>query len=825
MNISQVSIPVNVKKVDSKTKGEAQLGKVISKNGKEIQVLIKDKVYKIEPGNAQKIKTGDVIQVFFGKDLPQEISSEVLKKIGAKLLDVYSLSLPFKTSQELEGLINSMPQHEKMRFAQVSNQISSLAESIIKEDFNMEVKQSVESTKNAFDLYDPRLPFNRRLVEISLKAKAMGEAWDNIPDTMKKEIIKEFVLYDLNKLATSEKKSDSVNEFKTSGDHIESKKTKTAINVEIKKSKSVIASSDEPTSQKRVNNLTEHNTQSKSETKLPSQNEIKEPVHIEEKKNLPNSEIRTGLSENKKASIIDNLSDNINKSEQKTSSEKTLQKTPDTQQFKSKFQNTVYNMTENTLKEEFIKNTVNELKDLLKELLSKPINLEKNQTELGKISQKSIQETVAPTTTEGTSKIKTSPVLESVEKMINKDQIPPKDKNIINILNKLVKSNFSGEIDFDSVKIDQKIFSQVMSTNFNFETVKNDPMMNFEIKNLIKQLSKMGISLKESALIANDIVNLSVRSFKDSHITQSVFPNSLKNYLKLKLPQLIVDNKIEQASERTLINRVHSFSQKAYIIVKDFVHKLVGNTQEEIVQNNRQLTSENKPKNAEQSSENKSLKSNPLKNDSFSDNILKKEQNPGTSEKLITDKPEKSISENLSSAQKKQILNSLEESRILNNKGKEIPIIKEQLNNKHPVLNPENKNNDLQQEKFVNLKNAVIRNEVVELKLPEKTELNSEKLLKMLNITSDKNDFNHVYSAVLNFNEQNFAVDFQKQSVANSGYEKKDMYRVYIETDTQRFGNVFIDTVVTGKNLDIYIYAGQAHTKEFTNHSSVLSKG
>jgi hypothetical protein len=823
MNISQISIPINIKKADSKTKGEAQLGKVISKNGKEIQVLIKDKVYKIEPGNAGKIKTGDMIQVFFGKDLPQEVSSEVLKKIGAKLIDVYSLSLPFKTSQELETLINKMPQSEKMRFAHVSNQISNLAESILKEDFNIEIKESVENTKNAFDLYDSRLPFNRRLIEISLKAKAMGMAWDYVPDKIKKEIIKEFVLFDFKKilkgdsekteiLSDSGKKESGVllqniQDESEKGNHSDKK---------IKSSDSkLIEPKDKPSFDKPFphKNVIKQTAQHASETLLKpsfSLNKTSSNKGMVENKEQPPSTF-TG-----KAVIQEENQTSNTVNTEKNRIQKQITGTVSKHISDVKYQST---QTDPASKEELIKNTVNELKGLLKELISKPINLEKNHENLNHISEKFESLKISGNTSPLLTEKVTHPLHLRLEETIKQNNLPLEDKNILTVLNKLVKAGNEEQINFESIKINREVFSRLISKEFSFETIKNDPMLKFEIKNILRQLNGLGIPPKETVLIANDIVNIAVRSFKEPDTAQNIFPNSLKNYLKLKLPQLIIDNKVAQSDERPLISRIQSFSQKAYIIVKDFVQKLISSPDDTDSNRNSPLQSQRKMDTStqvemKQETTSKSAgleKNSQIKNDPYQET------------KQLTKQP-KEIAANLSSSEKKQIVNTLEESKSLNARGKEVITLKNNIAAADQEKSPVIKDDRTTQETTLDSKLKTTEDKPLQSGLSEKNEINSEKLLKMLNITSDKNEFNHVYSALLNFNGQPFAVDFQKQSVNKSGYDKTEMYRVYIETDTQRFGNVFIDTIVSGENLDIYIYAGQEHTGEFTNHSSVLSK-
>ncbi|HPR94962.1 MAG TPA: hypothetical protein PK466_01420 [Thermotogota bacterium] len=827
MNISQISIPISIKKTDPRSKNEAQLGKVISKTGKEIQVLIKDKVYKIEPGNANQIKTGDMIQVFFGKDLPQEVSSEVLNKIGAKLIDVYSLSLPFKTSQDLETLINKMPQHEKMLFARISNQISSLAESILRDDFNLEVKETVEKSKNAFDLYDPRLPFNRRLIELSLKAKSMGESWDQIPDKIKREIIKEFVLYDLKKATTAE--SESSAEKNGAIDKLFTDET-------VKKQGTVNKAATVMKSEAAV---------SVAATQIPKEFKAEQTISTFDKKTLfnpvPSQTSETDqLPVNKRDVTVSNtddtmvpkaLSKEIHVEGQNTSQMGTLMKSAEIDNSEAtqrlyqsavKIQNNAYTQTDSASKEEIIKQTVNELKDLLKELLSKPVTIEKNHEKLSQITNEYKDTLSFSHSVQNNSQREDTSLSSVMDDLIQKREFNHDDKNILTILNRLVKSGNENNIDFDSIKINKDLFANIINGKLTFEEVKNDPMMQFEVKNLMRQLNTLGIAPKESATIANDILNIAVRSFKDYQISQKVFPNSLKNYLKMKLPQTIMGNNIQQSSEKTLISRIQSFSQKAYVIVKDFVHKLISSSNETAV-----LKNTDQP--VEKTEQPEKVPSTGIRfttsEKEFSQNSTEEVKSFNRfADSQIPLKQPKSFGTELSPSEKKAIITSLEESNSLNERGKSIINMKNTLEVRENELNPDPKKNIPVEDKTTLSKSSVSEEKLTGLPIPEKNEINSEKLLKMLNITSDKNEYNQVYSALLNFNDQNFTVDFQKQSVQNTGYEKTEMYRVYIETETQRFGNVFIDTIVTGENLDIYIYAGQEHAREFTNHSSVLTK-
>jgi len=203
LNISQINIPVKPKSLPGAPKSGGFIGKVVAKSGKQVQVAIEDKVYKIEPGNASQIKVGDKIQVFFGNEMKNQLPPEALKRISARLLDIYSLSLPFKATKELEQIINNMPQQERLQFASIANELNEITSQLLRDDFSMELKSMLENGKNPFDLYDPRLPFNSRLVELSLKIKTMGELWEKLPDTIKKAIVKNFVLHDLKEHVSS----------------------------------------------------------------------------------------------------------------------------------------------------------------------------------------------------------------------------------------------------------------------------------------------------------------------------------------------------------------------------------------------------------------------------------------------------------------------------------------------------------------------------------------------------------------------------------------------------------------------------------------------
>jgi len=999
-----ISLQSLSKKTNGKGKTEAYTGKVISKSGKEIQVLINDKVYKIEPGNAQKIKIGDKIQVFFGKNLPPEISQEMLKKISGKLIDVFSLSLPYKSTQELEDLINQMPQNERLRFAKISNELANMVKTILKEDFSLPV-ENMKTDKDSVDILDPKLPFNRRLIELSLKAKEMGKAWDQIPDTIKKEIIKEYVLFDLNKgekkqmQETSQLLKNQMTNFSKDDSHSQELAQKTNEQPQEKPDlKQFIAKKNntperEIQSKEQIVRQQKHNnTDSVQKDKNPiNQQQREQPYNLSDKgpqsakkaeptsvffnKTTEAKEIAIDNYENKKTNNVQqqreqpyNLSDKGHQSSKKAehsdvfsnkaskleetpliktleefkkinnrdmvnekvlkrsffrfpvsekeiksvdislrkahtdlktlkswlniflskgskniepnqptalkhipaeriksqpenktveNSQKTIKKempisetqiglqdktqrtahqeeTIDPQKLKvtnNQNQNTLNIVIETSKKNEYIQNeTINEslkgirndhpnkpfvfnptqkektdnslqiphtkmsqnsiennrnsniqikenlLKEVIKQIqtmleksLSKPVSLEKNLENLERVYKEHAMD-----------KHELSPIVDSLRQS---DLLKDPD-NILSLIQKITSSLESFENPFITNQENHSMSSPDISEEFTFNKIRKIPLMDIEIKNLASQFKSLGIEPTEGVKTIYDIVNIVFRSVKEESVDTHLFPVALKNYLKLKLPQLIINNDINQKNEENLISKIEHFSKKAFIFIKGYADKLKANKYLESVQL------------SEKSLESKTMtdkQNTPLKQQNKPDNQL--------------------LGKDFEATGKQQ--------KTPASMGNKSPLTDNPIN-KEEALSSQSKPKGETEHSLPTEKRAQVDPKLTELS--QKSEVNSAKFLKFLNISSEKTDFTNAYSSLISLNKQPFSIDFQHQKMDKGGYEKSEMYRVFIETNTQLFGTVFVDTIVAQKNIDIYIYAEDQYAREFTNNSSTLIK-
>ncbi len=967
-----ISLQSLTKKTDGKGKTEAYVGKVIAKSGKEIQVLINDKVYKIEPGNSQNIKIGDKIQVFFGKNLPSEISEEMLKKISGKLIDVFSLSLPYKTTQELEDLINQMPQKERLQFAEISNDIVNLTKTILKEDFNLNSVDISETNKESVEIFNPKLPFNRRLIELSLKAKEMGKAWEQIPTDVKKQIIKEFVLYDLkitkkeptkemyepfqNKFSSIVKdnpesqkldrqqtnqlqnKSDFSNIISNNGTQNKEiilkrekqvnaqiphqnkqkqyetgqKENKTIIkeNIQqvlkttnkelpnIEKISKSIPSMDNTTTSKElpviktfdefkqtsngmeniddgkdlkkiffslpvikkdefpldmspkkpqvdvktlklwlnafISKVTKNveqkqmvSTTTFQPKKTKTQSEVKSVDNIitykkkesymnntqnkTQKNDIPSdisknevahTKLKITNNQNRQLIILDfkkltidemavnrQIGDSIKKTETDFPQNKNYMSTIHTDKLKNLEQSSF-----NPQKTVVIKNSINsaatlkgimtkefirEVETILQNTLSKPITFERNLEGLEKINQ--------------SQKSESNEFINLVEKIKQTNLLTDSD-NILSLIKKIITSSDNFENPLFTNKANHSMSSVDVSQDFTFNKIIKTPLMDLEIKNTTAQFKSLGIEPKDALKTVYDIANIAYRSVKEENIDSHLFPIALKRYLKLKLPQLIFNNDISQSKEKNLISKVENFSKKAFILIKNYADKFKANNEMQ----------SNQP--SEKALEQKNLTKQEITNAkqmNISDNQLSEKVK--TTGKGILNEPEAPPT---TQKQKPQFTADIHR----NNEAK--------VNDKEEMLLNQSKakeviDNTIQSEKRVHL-------EPKQGDQLQKSEISSAKFIKFLNISSDKTDFSNAYSSLISLNKQPFAIDFQHQKTDKGGYEKSDMYRVFIETNTQIFGTVFIDTVVSDKKIDIYIYAEEQYAKEFTNNSSTL---
>jgi hypothetical protein len=855
MNIAKgtaaaISLQSFAKKTEGKSKTGAYFGKVIAKSGKEIQVLINDKVYRIEPGNAQTIKIGDKIQVFFGKDLPQQISEEMLQRISGKLIDVFSLSLPYNTTKELENLINQMPQNERLQFAKISNEMVQMVESILKEEFSMQTEKTPESTKNSFNLFDPELPYNRRLVELSLKAKEMGKVWEQIPDTIKKEIIKKYVLFDLQKQKANAKSNTLVQKTRNTlsqgiqKHNISSQKSSEVEvkSLELKNNKS--QQDDLPINQKineamkndgslkkavimdKVEQLSKNHPQTLGKSEKIQQNvqnsnisentsdkDNKKPISKASANLLPLKTIHNdrNVTENLKfarpkipltqevSKLKLTQSNNQTKGSLNTSKANTNvhQNSSEVQSNDSTRSNPSINV--NNEKIFFTKEDIKIITKILENSISKPLSIEKNIEKLDKVINSNNFE-----------KLK----IDSVGTTMKQVNVSKDVENILQLIKEIsLFEDSSKSFALSNASVQKNNFWDYFS-NDSFEKLTRSPLMDVEIKNMISYFRNTGIPVRDAFHTTLDIVNLASRANREENISTQLYSISLKQYLKLKLPQLIVNNNISQKSENELINKIESFSKKAFIIVKAFTERFLTEKQSEINPQSK--------KTADGKTAAKDLSEATVSRNFENNRKITHEDTRQINPKMKENSIDSSVSSGRHVKGKIQKELSTDSSSRSKNQGKNQETMTNQQNLKKEGLteqiNPKN-GNDKPVQNESKLQAQMRFNEHI-----QKNEYSSEKILKFLNISSEKNDFSNPYSSIITLNEQPFVIDFHHQKMDKGGYEKNEMYRVFIETNTQLFGTVFVDTMVSNKNIDIYIYAEEQYAKAFTNHSSTLIK-
>ncbi|HRW33715.1 MAG TPA: hypothetical protein P5107_01525 [Thermotogota bacterium] len=975
-----ISVQAFSKNSQFKGKTEAYQGKVIAKSGKEISVLINDKVYKIEPGNAASIKIGDKIQVFFGKNLPIEISEEMLKKISGKLLDVFSLSLPYQTTKELEDIINQMPQNERLQFAKISNELVQMIETILKDDYDFHTLNESDTKNESFNLYDHSEPYNRRLVELSLRVKEMGKAWDQIPEEIKKEIVKRFVLFDLQKnhsakedaqkepfigekfvfknfntqssqqklerdnledkvldlkKTDSHKAMDSVQTQKKDEplitstnrrflqplktftdysvkeernhqqeDHTErTKKTLDTQNNKLSNQKLTISMTQETKDNSVINKtslLTNESIQIKAAGESKAGKEAVQKIDTNDQdgvknpqKNAPNirednTQIQilkftkadtqrvvnaliqlnnTNKDDSKHFDVDDllpsnkkNLKINSQKAlilENQTTS-KVLISHSDTNQIdglkriqftvnhhfddlhfqdKKKFNdfqiildskdnheenseflssrsepfkssNVDYSKTnevsENAKAESsdnsqklsiaFSSEDIRKIVDVLQNALSKPISLEMSLEQLEKKSPKTNIE-IDETNSSSLPNQLRGLAIDHVNQKYDEKMLPY-DKTANEFLHSfLSKNNYNMPVLFSA-----EAFEELIKTS----------LLSIEIDDMISSFKSYGVPSKEANHTTLDMVNLATRSIKEGDLAPHIYGSALKKYLKLQLPQLIVNHQIKQNDEDGMIKKIESFSKKAFMIIKAYAERLMTNKEKDL----QSVTIKTDGK------EDKTDHTPPLKADSRNQLSFESKEpltkNVASWDSDISDSLKQKLEKDKIPLQQTELL-SKATAEVKQKEGASESIQQKELNSNNATNQKNQQELNIQSEK----------SNLTDLKSNEahyRNDIGSDKILKFLNISSEKPDYFTAYSSLLTINSHPFVIDLQQKMMNKGGYEKSEMYRVFIETNTQMFGTVFVDTVVTDKKIDIYIYAEQQYAKAFTNHSATLIK-
>jgi len=752
-----------------------------------------------------------------------------------------------------------MPQNERLQFAKISNELVQLTETILKEEYGLQIQTESDTKKESFNLYDPSEPFNRRLVELSLKIKEMGKAWDQIPDEIKREIVKKFVLFDFQKnlLGLTNNKKEA--------DHIPNGN-------EGKKEFVNLISQSSVNKQTDLNNL-EHDFDTKEvgEQREMSNNRLKMNDQIdysrlkEDNLNIDKKDVviinffdkdgdsinrkdikseftkqnlgrnmleRTGMGELSSAkhrfnqntkmiasesSVTDGAYSTqrkpMNEPEDSTKTDKNIQ---DWLQHNNQTQR-LDNASAESFKDIDIKNTVNDkgigfsqkqifnfsaedmrkVIDILQNTLSKPLAMETNLEHLEKLSKITISETE-----------KTGQPLS--HNLLGKSTTEHYSQNIMRILEKIIPSDKMVKEAFHSfLSFSNHNFPDLSSVE-SFEKMIKTTLMNMEIKDMISSLKSYGVPTQEAYHTTLDIVNIAARSIQEDTVAQQIYSTALKKYLKMSLPQLIINHQIDQRDEDRLINKVESFSKKVFLIIKAYAEKLITNKEQEIHTTNVKIVEK----------EENNIQNNRLKTTNDAQNQIepkgqftKNEASMNSAiESHLRHQQEKS---GTTTQQTDQMLKMTSEIRV-----KEGSI--ENNNQKEPGSNSLSNQKNQQNQNFQSEKGNPVDSKLNESTY--RTEIGSERILKFLNVSTEKSDFSTAYSSLMFVNSQPFVIDLQHQMMNKAGYEKSEMYRVFIETNTQLFGSVFVDTVVTNNNIDIYIYAEQQYTKTFTNHSATLIK-
>jgi len=842
---ASISVQALSKKNQSKGKTEAYLGKVIAKSGKEIQVLINDKVYKIEPGNAESIKVGDKIQIFFGKNLPAEISEEMLKKISGKLLDVYSLSLPYQTTRELEDIINQMPQNERLQFAKISNELVQLIETILKDEYGLQTLSDSDAKKESVNLYNPSEPFNRRLIELSLKVKEMGKAWDQIPNEIKKEIVKKYVLFDFQKkqISTSENMKE-VGQFSINNDEkkdLENLISQSAVN---KQASHGNLSHDFDLKQfneeKEIpNNMSQNDQIDNRQIKKGNLNIEKKdvdsfsPMEVLKKVDGRTVSERNGmekvssdnrrLNQNEKMIATDNSESEEVSSKQKMlmNSLKDLNKTekhdqeiiPQTNNENHKIEKALIESLKYSEQKSlggekdlsfsqkplpaFSEEDMRKVSNILQNTLSKPLSMETNLEQLEKLSKISFSES------------------EKTDQSFSQNQFDKfsseqHSNSVLKLLENLIAFDKMSKASFPSYQsVSDHRFPDLTSVEA-FDKMIKTSLMSMEIQEMFSSLKSYGVTTHDAYHTTLDIVNIAARSIKEHAIAPQIYSSALTKFLKLSLPQLIINHQIDLRDEEGLFKKVESFSKKVFMIIKAYAERLMANKEQELHPSNVKIDEKEEIPN-----QNNRLKT-ATNNQNQMESKVQLVKNTGETESgfanPLKDQQGKS---GASSQQMEQMPKTTSEIRT--KEGTMDNINQKELGSTIPTNQKNQLDQNIQSEKGIPIESKPSESSY-------RNEIGSEKILKFLNVSPEKTDFSTAYSSLISVNSQPFVIDLQHQMMNKSGYEKSEMYRVFIETNTQLFGTVFVDTVVTDNKIDIYIYAEQQYAKAFTNHSSTLIK-
>jgi len=819
MNIGQIRIPYNANLNGNAEKISGKTGKVVSSGNGKIQILVDDKLIKIEAGKLVKVKPGDIIQVFFENDIPDELEGRNIENLKAKLLEVFSLSLPFRTSKGIEEILNGFSQEEKINFARISGEIKDISREIVAEILGEDVKFSNESIKDSLSITDPDLPYDRRLLEFALKAKSMGKAWSRLPADMKKELLKSMVFYDLKdrisslknetaktvdnsipahndkngNLKTEEIKAKLLSEFEKSTGNSAISKSKTAASENIK------METGNQGDMKKVPEMESKNSEVKAENKIPVKNQNshilleKTPVKNNDISNSGSAAVNTKDKENNilKSGINTN---NSGKQEQiSISSEDFSSKISDLKNSKNPILNNVMGKinfseyTKNTVNEKLgMENTDIEIRQfiekttrLLGELLSVPSNI-----------KKFVFSDVTDTIRTGD---------ENLEKILGDltsgRKMNSEDRNILNLIKIIIEPDIraSANDNLREAVLTDNTVKKGLQNNLNFDVVKEHS------SKLIENLSDNKISIDDSKELLGETLKLAKyiaqrqTDIKDGS-GHNVFRILKEKSIELltekyvgrvtsgKIPEEITHAKKSESNASGQKNAVVKNEEGIFKSIRKAIDEFIDKTVNVFKKPNREILTENS---------NISGKNTIMKGE----NIGVKEtleENESTGLKGELRKPDMEISSN-------RLAESLNEKEI-ESAEKNIQKISEQRNEN---VSADKENSSALSRRDINVEEG-------------------SKLQRLVNL--QPNNYDTIYSTVFKLDSQPFKVDFYGKDVSKEKYEKNKMYRVIIETGTQLTGDVLIDAHFLNNLTDIYIYSDPEYASSFTKHSSLLLK-
>ncbi|MGB4201200.1 MAG: hypothetical protein WBK65_07355, partial [Thermotogota bacterium] len=181
---------------------EGVTGKVLSRQNNTLEILVGDNVVKVEARAAGKIVPGDVVQVFFGEDTLRtaRLGQERPNPVTAKLIDVFSLSFPFPLDENTTRIVEGFSDSEKIGFSRLVSEINRIVGSLLQETLAQGALETAEGTRDSFFSVNTD-ELRSSIVELALRVKNTGQAWQELPQRIKEEIVKAALIDPLLKKA------------------------------------------------------------------------------------------------------------------------------------------------------------------------------------------------------------------------------------------------------------------------------------------------------------------------------------------------------------------------------------------------------------------------------------------------------------------------------------------------------------------------------------------------------------------------------------------------------------------------------------------------